>query len=274
MVAFAAALLAMVASASCNLELDTEDYPYRVPLVIDEDTGTPLPNNTTPDMSTPDVGNNTTPDMGPVGTPRLVITEILINTSFMDSSIGFGELGEFIEIKNVGDAPADPQAITMRLTEVEDGSTGNIFISAAVSQEQLEVLRALKRIDPGEYFVFVRHAVPEIPIAQLIEPGRSYDYGRYGEGVSLTNSQERVLELRYNNGETIITSDRVRWRNDDFIAANGDAGDAFSYPEDVSITVAPGNEAPDMNDTPVMWCLSGDTTGDVQASPGSAGTCQ
>ncbi len=268
------AAMALLA-AGCNLDLDTEEFPYRVPLVIDDDSGNngvvPDANNTT---TTPDMGMEE--DMAPAGTPVLMFTEILINTSIMDSSVALGELGEFIEVKNVGDGPADPRAISMRLTNIDNETSGDIFVATAVSQEQLEIIRGLRQVEPGEYFVFVRHTTTDVPVMDVLDPGKGYDFGRYGEGVPLSNSDERVLELRYNDGENIITADRLRYRNGNLIAANGDAGDSLAYPEDVSLTVRPDSEQPDQNDTPAGWCLSADTFGEsiVLGSPGTAGTCQ
>jgi hypothetical protein len=258
--------------ASCNLDLETADYPYQVAIVIEEDTGNTTPDaNDAADASIPEDAGDAGVDMAPPGQPSLVITEVLINTSFEDTALG--ELGEYVEIKNVGDGPADPRAISMRLTNVGSDQFADIFISTPVSQEQLEVIRTLKPIEPGDYFVFVRYAVEGVPITTTLEEGRSYDVGRFGQGASISNSGERVLELRYNDGNNIVISDRVRWRSNDLIAANGDASESLEYQEDVALTVRPEFEDPAENNTPDRWCLSGDIFGQIFGSPGSTGTC-
>lgn len=263
--------MGLMVLAGCNLDLETENYPYQVSLVIDEDTGNPGV-----DVGGGDAGADmdVEPDLGPQGTPELVITEILINTSIMDSTIALGELGEFVEIKNIGDGPADPRSVSMRLTNVVNSTSGDIFVATAVSQEQLEIIRGLKPIMPGEYFVFVRHGNDEVPVSSVVEAGKYYDFGRYGEGVPLSNSDERVLEVRYNDGEQIIPSDRVRWRNGSLIGSNGSDSVTLSYPEDVSMTVRPEAESASDNDSPDAWCLSTSTFGGrVTGSPGSQGSC-
>lgn len=266
-------MVASLAAGACNLDLETAEHPYTVSLVFDDDAGTPEPDVPTSGETDADGGEPV--DMAPPGDPDLVFTEILINTSTMDPSIALGELGEYVEIKNVGDGPADPRAISMRLTNIDNDTSGDIFIATAVSQEQIGIISNLKPVMPGDYFVFVRYSTVGIPVSEVVEEGRYYDFGRYGEGVPMSNSDERVLEVRYNDGAQIVTTDQIRWRNGNFLPADGGEGPTLNFEEDDSIALRPGNEDPAGNDSPDAWCIStNDFGGIVAGTPGGPAQCE
>lgn len=279
----------MVASFGCNLAFDLDEYPYsekKVSIDLGEDMGsddgpTNNTNNTNNLNNLNNINNlnnvNNTMDMPPdlpVGEPELVITELLINTSAMDNNISTGELGEYVEIKNVGDGPADPRQISFRLLNVGTGSEGTITVALPTTSEQVEVYQGLKVIEPGQYFVFARHVVADVPINDVLEAGTFYDYGRWGEGDSLSNSGERLLELQYFNGTEIQQFDSVRWISGNLVPPEGDSP-TLAIQEDRALSVRGGLETTTGNDSPDTWCEESATIGAgiVAGTPGTAPGC-
>lgn len=274
-------LCGVALSTSCNLAIDTDEYPYQQPIVVADagqdtivvpDEGMPLPDM--PVDIDPDLPEDVGTDQGMVGTPELMITEVLINTSLV-SAIGNGEIGEFIEIKNVGTAPADPRRASFQIV-ADGGEPQTISVPAPINSDQLAIYMDLKPIQPGEYFVYIRFVSDGVPLATL-QPAISYfDYGRSGVVVSLANSGSRTLTLQYFDGKTIRTQDSIRWSSNALRPITGELDPSLDVIQDVSLSVGRDFETRDANDTPANWCeeiteVAGPDT--VFASPGGPSIC-
>ncbi len=276
---YSLSLCGIVLLASCNLAIDTNDHPYQQSIVIADassddavpDQGTPLPDmagDTTPDLA-PDMEI----DMGPVGVPELMITEVLINTSLL---VGNGEVGEFIEIKNVGSGPADPRQVTFQVVS-DGGAPQTISVPTPTNAEQLAIHKALKPILPGEYFVYVRFVSDDFPLTSLTPVPPHFDYGEGGVLVSLGNSGSRTLTMQYFDGQTSETQDSIRWSSNALRPiADGELTPSLAVIEDVSFSVGRDFENRTDNDLPDKWCeeiteVAG--PGTVFASPGGPSIC-
>jgi hypothetical protein len=263
------ACFALVLLAGCNLSEPASHYEYQGPyLIITTDQGRPTPDVEQPeDMHEP-------PDMGPAGSPVLVFTELMLATSATAPTLG--ERGEYIEIKNVGDAPADPTKIVMILADPArpDQMLGRISIAPPATPEEIQVVSSLEPIGPGEYFVFVRFETAEAPVSSVIGSGRSYDYGRYASGPAMANDGPRQIELRYNEAGVIETFDTVRWENGRLVAPDG-SGQGPGIEPDTALGVDAMAESPEGNDDPANWCLHTDVIGEGTSlgSPGASVDC-
>lgn len=269
--------------SACNLGIDVDDYPYQQVVVIpDAGNNNPMP-DTGNDMSVePDAPSDTDlpdmmdmPDVGPMGSAELMITEILINTSEMNA-LGNGEVGEFVEVKNVGDGPADPRRISFQIAS-DTGGPQTISVAQPTTPEQLEVYTGLQPIEPGEYFVFVRFQADGLPLSQVMEAGTFYDYGRAGVTVALANSGERILSVQYFDGRTIRTHDSVRWSANALRPSDLEMAEpSIEVVEDVSLSVGRAFETVTGNDTPANWCMEFTEVagpGTFFGSPGAGATC-
>ncbi len=274
-------LCAVALSSACNLAIDTDEYPYQQPIVVADmgqdtavvlDEGMPLPDM--PADASGDLLEDMGTDQGMVGTPELMITEVFINPSLV-SAIGNGEIGEFIEVKNIGTAPADPRRASFQIV-ADGGEPQTISVPAPTNSEQLAIYMNLQPIQPGEYFVYVRFVSDGLPLATL-QPAISYfDYGRSGVLVSLANSGSRTLTLQYFDGKTIRTQDSIRWSSNALRPISGELDPSLSIIQDVSLSVGRDFENRDDNDTPANWCaeiteVAGPDT--VLASPGGPSIC-
>lgn len=264
--------------SGCNLAFDLEDYPYQGPLVVELDLGDDATSTDVGPDAAPGPDVDSEPDIPdlPVGEPNLVITEVLIDTSQMEPGI-IGELGEYVEVKNVGDGPADPRNISFTLENVATSARTSISVPLPSSTEQVKTYSGLKMIAPGEYFVFVRYTTPDVPLDDLLESGRYFDWGRYGQEASLTNSGERLLLLRYFDGQDLTEFDRLRWRSGVLVDSIG--SDEVTQPivEDTSLSLLSEFERPELNDDPDVWCLETQAVADgspVQGSPGQTAQCE
>jgi len=254
------AFLALALTAGgCNLVFDLDGFPYAgsnpedvsVPdVATDMDTDfAPADMGEEPDspIDIPDDG----PDL-PAELPRLMITEIMINTSPLGSS---GELGEYIEVKNVGSSPIDPRRVSFILHN-DLGRSNSISIPPPVTPEQLEMYNALNFIAPGGYFVFIRFAIPELPIESIVGAGNYFDFGTFGTASSIGNSGSRSAELQYFDGDGFVSMDTVRWAGNALRPSDPEVDTpSLTVVEDVSFGVRPAFEHPDLNNTPDNWCL-------------------
>ena len=260
------AALAGFAAAGCNLSVPASDFPYEGPfIVIFTDAG-----DSPDDVEHAPDGDDVLDEE-----PELLITEVLVHSS--NSELGFGEIGEFIEVKNIGDGPADPRNITLLLVDpgAPDGVPARIQVARPTTAEEVKIVSGLRPIAPGEHFVFVRYESPTAPISTGLEPGTSYDYGRYASGPTLSNDQARILELRYISGLDVIHFDSVRWEAGELRPLD-DVGTGLAYPPDVSIGVRPDAENAADNDDPQRWCLSEPFIADSEfrGTPGASSACQ
>lgn len=283
-------LFGLALLTSCNLAIDPEQYPYQQSIVAEDaahedmavlDEGMPVPDmaeDAMPDLvqdMVQDLGQDTETDTGPIGTPELMITEVLINPSLFGVS-GSGENGEFIEIKNIGTAPADPRRASFQVSSV-DGSPQTISVPAPTSADQLAIYSALKPIQPGEYFVYVRFVSEHLPLTTMEPAVAHFDYGKSGVLVSLSNSGARTLTLQYFDGKTIRTQDSIRWGSSALRPINPEeTSPSLTMIEDVSWSVGRDFETAEGNDTPANWCAEiTEVTGTspIFASPGGPAIC-
>ncbi len=273
---FVAAVLLMC--SGCNLGLDLDEFPYQGPLIINFDAGndTQAPPTDGGDVTVdlPDEQDISDPPDLPQGEPQLVITELLINTSQTSSGIT-GEVGEYVEIKNIGGGPADPRAISFSIENIDTASQSLISIPFPSSSEQVRIYGELKDIQPGEYFVFIRYQTDEVPLSDILETGTFFDWGRYGQDASLANGGERLLELKYFDGVELQEFDRVRWNNGTLVNELGAETVDRPLDEDVALSVVVGEETPSGNDAPENWCQETTTlAGNTKGTPGESAACE
>lgn len=257
----AAAALLLATQSGCLLAEPADTYPFAPVLAFDPT----------------DVGNDSglEADVPPPKPPLLVFTEVLLDAPSIDLIVT--ERGEYIEIKNIGEGPADPRQITMILSDVDGGAPpARIEVVPGFTADEKAAVAALKPIMPNQYFVFIRYEVPEVaPISDHVLPGAIYDFGRYASGPTLPHqtAASRRLELgyRYKNGDT-ETFDTIRWEGHDFIAPEGD-GEAVLYGEGQALGVDSSAEDPVLNDDPKKWCVPPNLVGAVNGTPGEASSC-
>lgn len=275
------ALIILAVAGGCNLGIDTDDYPYQQ-LIIIEDTGTgedvavDVVEDVVEDLDVAvDVEEDVEVDEGPTGAPSLVITEVMVNTSEM-SGVGAGEIGEFIEVKNVGTAAADPRRISFQIVS-DTAMAQTISVPQPTTEEQVAIQGALQAIEPGEYFVYVRYPAVGLPLEAVLEAGTYYDFGQGGVTVSLANSGERILSVQYFDGKSIRTHDSVRWSSNALRPSDPEVQEpSLTILEDVSLSVGRGFESSEANDTPANWCVEITEVagpGTFFATPGSGATC-
>lgn len=269
----------LAVGGGCNLGIDTDDYPYQQMIVV-EDTGSDVVADVGADVieepdTAPDVIDDVEVDEGPVGTPMLVITEVLVNTSEM-SGIGAGEIGEFIEIKNVGTAAADPRRVSFQIVS-DTAMAQTISVPQPTTEEQVTIQGALQAIEPGDYFVYVRYAAVGLPLGSVLAEGTYYDFGQGGVTVSLANSGERVLSAQYFDGKSVRTHDSVRWSSNALRPSDPELDEpSLEILEDVSLSVGRDFETADGNDTPTSWCVEFTEVagpGTYFATPGAGANC-
>ncbi len=262
----------LAAAAGCNLTLDVEEYPYRAAGDVDGQTDATVADaepdaaDTTDSADAADGTDGPDADSKP-GEPHLIFTEVMPDVSTPpETSV---ELGEYIEVKNVGTAPADPRRIIIQLA----GSNRRIQVDAfPTDPEERRVFEALEPIEPGGYFVFVREDHDYYGLTDDLPPGSFYEYGRWFDAVPLSNSSRR-LQLAYRAAEFELEAhDAIEWASSKLIDPNGDSTATLPVREDVAWGVHPDHEDPASNDDPAHWCYHADTVGAgvVQASPGAA----
>lgn len=249
-------------SSGCVLIESPQNFPYNGPVVIiTTDTGSPEDIEEEPDVAV---------DLPGPKPPLLVFTEVLIDSTA--TWTGLGDRGEYIEIKNIGEGPADPRRVAMQLSDptADNPVKQRIQVALPVTVEEREVVGNLKPIEPGGYFVFVRFETEQIPVSTVVMPGSSYDFGVYANGPTLADAGPRELELTYD----AELSDVVRWQDGQLIAPDG-AGDGVAIEPDKALALDVGSEDPQLNDDPKKWCIPPEPfgTGIANGTPGGATDC-
>lgn len=251
----------LVLCSGCVLAESADSYPFRPALSVSGTNSTP--NNTTP--------NNTTP----LPPPSLIFTEILIDAPGSDPFVT--ERGEYIEIKNIGEGPADPRGITMILSDLDElVPPGRIEVGIPFSPEEVAAVAALEPIEPGGYFVFARYEVTDsAPLSDVVSPGAIYDYGRFASGPTLPHQemQRRRLDLgyRYPNGET-ETFDTLRYEGRALVAPEG-TGPGLAFDVGLALALDASAEDAAANDDPANWCVPDEMVGSVHGTPGAPTAC-
>ncbi len=253
--------LTVCTANGCVLAESANAYPFTpVVQINDEDQGT---------------SNNLVKDLPPQDPPFLIFTELLIDAPGADMAVT--ERGEYIEIKNIGDGPADPREITMFLRDLDNPLGGvRIKVEDGFSDEERAVVDGLQEILPGEYFVFIRYEDPTAaPISAQLPPGFTYDFGRYANGPTLPHQQgiRRQLDLGYSfpdGGSAIF--DGIRWDGHELLDPVG-AGTPMNFSEGEAVSVDEAFEDAEGNNDPANWCSPPDLVGNVQGTPGLPATC-
>jgi hypothetical protein len=278
------AALSLVSVGGCNLHLDVDQYPYQnrsdTALFEDarDDTSTDVSDTDVPDSSTDaaiDASDSSEHDISdssdagdtqtPTGKPFLIFTELMPDSS-TPPEIGT-EYGEYIEVKNIGTAPADPRRIFIQLSGSDRRIKVDPFPSGDVEQE---VFDGLQLIEPGDYFVFVRQDDPHYNLTTRLDDGTYYEYGRWFDDVPLSNSSRR-LQLSYRASEfDLIHHDAVEWAVNSLIDPTGTSNVTLNIREDVAWGVRPDFEDASANDDPAHWCfhIAPLIASPVKASPG------
>lgn len=209
----ALAILVFACQPACYLTIDPSDYPYRGEglTAMPADAGLVVPADASssagPDTNAgaaPDGGGASEP--GPKG-PRLRLSELMIRVSPEEGQSG-EELGEYLEIVNLGPGTADPRRVVIELV----GGFERIEVDRVLHSDiEREVLRGLGPMAPGSHFVFVRQDSPGLAITAGLAPGTFYEYRRHGRDVGLSN-QTRHLRLLYEQEDRqYALHDQVRW---------------------------------------------------------------
>lgn len=225
-----------------------------------------------PTLIAPDAEVEREVDVPVAEPPLLMFTEILFQTNNEE----IGDVGEFIEIRNVGDGPADPRNIVLFLTSFSDFSVSRIRVEEPFLPEEFEVYDSLQPIEPSDYFIFVRHEhVTSMPVTEDLADGSYYDYGRFSNGPSLPHAgfSDYQLDLGYrgDDGRSVIY-DTVRWTGASFQAGDTSAT-PLRFQAGASVEVRPGVQSPDDNDDPAQWCISTTVRGNGHATPGAPSMC-
>ncbi|QDG50660.1 lamin tail domain-containing protein [Persicimonas caeni] len=267
-------LLGLVASG-CNLAVDVDEYPYRgrgdAFLVEDTTDTTDITDTSVQDGGdTSDTADTIDPqditdEKPPSGKPFLIFTELMPDSSMPpDEST---EYGEFIEVKNIGTAPADPRRIIIQL----GGSERRIQVDPFPSDDaEREVFDNLQWIEPGEYFVFVREDRDYYKLTAELEAGTFYEYGRWFDAVPLSNSSRR-LQLSYKAAEFhLVEHDAIEWAGGRLIDPTGESIETLGSQEDVAWGLHRDFEDAQENNDPTNWCfhVTPLTDSPVMASPG------
>ena len=272
--------------SACNLAIDTSAYPFERSIVIDTDTDG-LDGGMKPDLShdmphdaprdADELPDGDAPDI-PQGEPELIFTELMVDTDDDSLSPITGEFGEYIEVKNIGDGPANPRNIIFQVRSVTNDSTKEIYVSLTLTPEHRAAYEGLELIEPGDYFVFVRYEVPGVPLSENSKmEGKFWDYGKFGSGdVSLGNSGEREIYLQYidDDGNT-IDFDYLRWSSGKLRAADDADMSSLAIVQNHAWSVKQNSETSSANDSPANWCeevepVSGGT---FLGSPGRPARC-
>ncbi len=228
------------ALTGCNLTIDSESYPYE-----------PIP----------EIG---------ISAPELIFTEILPWSS-ATAGLSTDERGEFIEVKNIGNIEIDPQDIFIEIrTSESDAPIQTIEVIKPRSAEAIKATDALKPIQPGEYFVFIRYETQKSPLE--LDQSKFYDYGEFGEKIELDQSQTRFLTLSFRGKDGIVRSDGLSWEANRFRATKSTQ---LEMEVDRSIVLDFNKENNEDNDLTESWCLekSLESKG-IRATPGKFSTCE
>jgi hypothetical protein len=247
----------------CNLSIDVEEYPYRgQPVVVDLGAEADGGEDAVDDVA--DVADAVEDAPAPAQ-PVLIFTELMADVS-TDEGL-FIEAGEYLEVKNVGEAAADPRRIIIQVSGSNRRIQVNPFPS---SDEEQQVFDELRAVEPGEYFVFVRSDSDYYRITDDLEAGTFYEYGRWSDAVPLTNSSRR-LTLAYRTSEFELDKhDIIEWTGHRLIDPTGASEATLPVISDAAWGLVTTFEDPATNDDPAHWCLHTDELDDspVRGSPG------
>ena len=267
--------------SGCNLAVDVDQYPYQIiikDMPVDTkdstedlaDTPGDLPDQS-PDMpdikDMPDDMKDMPPDMPQKTPPKLIFTEVMIQST----KNGSNEYGEYIEVANIGEMDADPKKIVIRL---DTGSQQDINIRQPPSDNPDEKMQfaALKPIKQGEHFVFVRDDDVAYGVMAKAPTGASYEWRWVNISIGLTNNNERNLTLIYDN----VIHDKVGWGSGAWGGADSATPEAtLSVKEGESFSLSPDSYNEMANDDPKAWCYGTTMFGarGLKGTPGSKGTC-
>jgi hypothetical protein len=217
------------------------------------------------------------PDQLPfTGLPKLRFSELMIDSLNEPNNI---ELGEFIEIVNIGEHLADPRRVRIELLSVSQHILVNM---SPRDDEGRAVLRGLKPIKTDDHFLFIRQDTERFQITAGLPAGTFYEYGRWGTGNPALANSERTIELTYIDPETEqpVFQDRVSWAAGRLVDVNQTfSNDSLPIIENVSFSLNPSvyNAAP--SGRARDWCYETDILPNqvmTRASPGEplAGTCR
>lgn len=265
--------LVAVWAAGCNLTLDVQEYPYSGGAdVVVPDVDTPDAAQDAADAALDaapevgDVGDADAADAQPSGKPYLIFTELMPDVTTPPN--GSVETGEYVEVKNIGTAPADPRRIIIQLA----GSNRLIQVNPfPVDEEGRRVFEQLQDIAPGEYFVFVRQDSNYYKLTAGLAEGTYYEYGRWSDAVPLSNSTRRLV-LSYRTDEFHrVQQDAIEWASHSLIDPAGGSDATLALREDAAWGVMSEYEDAHDNDDPAHWCYHVDPLPDspIKASPGA-----
>ena len=247
----AIALVASLVASGCQLTFDLEDYPYS-PVLVPDDGGTGdgdaddvVDADPPPDVG-PDVPPDVPPDMpDPVG-PRLLFSELLMDSSF--TTANEGEAAEFFEVVNIGDEPAVMGRVIISLSDPEDPAFSDTW--PVITETRVE-------LDPQGVFLIHRGDTPNGDFANDIVATRRAAVDASG----LSNSEFRRADLIYDG----TLHDSIFWEGGDLrLCASG--GDILSCPQ-ADVVIIEGSEGASFfllagftsvegSRTPEAWCKS------------------
>ena len=271
--------LILLVTTGCNLTLDLDDHPYQGGALTLPDSPADLepPVDLPPDVpdvpdldaphdldtsdDAPDAPDDTPLDVDmdvdmdveemPVGAPQLIFTELLVDAS------GGDESGEYFEITNIGDAPAQVSLISITLVNADSGaSITSLTIPQAGNGQpgHQEALDALLPIAPGGRFVFVKEDAGEFGIVALATAAAVYEHKRWESGsqLALSNGAYRQLRMAYRG----VVHDTISWEGGGLKHPEEDTLPRLSGVENRAFELrADAYDAPDRRD-PALWCLS------------------
>ncbi len=265
--------LLVVGIAGCNLTLDVANYPYQGagardagPLDARADVADTAELDAAADTADATEATDASDDATSGGKPYLIFTELMPDTSAPPGESV--EYGEYVEVKNVGTAPADPRRIIIRLA----GSNRRIQVNPfPITEEGQRALAALRPIAPGHYFVFVRQDSDYYKLTANLKQGAFYEYGRWSDAVPLSNASRRLV-LAYRDSEFhIVIHDTVEWSAHSLIDPEGQSDATLPVREDVAWGLEADFEDDYANNDPAHWCYHVDALpgSPIKASPGA-----
>lgn len=275
-------VLGLGVSAGCNLSVELDNYPYIT--ILDGDQQEDL--TTLPDMKMPDQDLAEMPgeEMGPKDMPpdmpkpklgvRLIFTEVMIKTSKRGNS-GNSEPGEYIEIANVGDEPAELRRVQIRL----DTSTVLVLrvdLGASPDAQEQAQYDAIALLQPGEHFVFVRDDDADFGITQGLPLGSFFEWHWSQPMIALANTT-RQLTLAYDRPMGLSFQDVISWSGEDLVdQGTMMADEAYPVTQDVAFMLDERFYSAQGNDSVTAWCLAAEiipgNTG-MRGTPGRSGMC-
>jgi len=250
-----ASLICALASLGCNLALDLDDYPFTA---IDADA-----NLDAGDLDDATTDNDVSEDdVGPAPRPQLAFSELMIRVEPPPGESQ--ELGEYVEIVNLGDGPIDPRGVVIEILETNERIEIDRILD---SPKERSVVEALQPIAPGGRFLFYRRANAHYAMDDVLDPSASYEFGRWGRPVGLSNFSRsmRLIELEGEFG--FVIHDEVAWREGALVDPSGEVAVGRELRENVAFGLLPDR---DSGREPSAWCYHRETfsEGPLMGSPG------